>query len=85
VEREPGMKVIPSKWVFKLKRDSEGRINRYKCRLVAGGHRQKYGVDFEETFAHVSKATSLRVLLSIAAYNKWKVHQLDVKTAFLTW
>jgi hypothetical protein len=83
VEREPGMKVIPSKWVFKLKRDSEGRINRYKCRLVAGGHRQKYGVDFEETFAPVSKATSLRVLLSIAAYNKWKVHQLDVKTAFL--
>jgi hypothetical protein len=83
VERKPGMKVIPSKWVFKLKRDSEGRINRYKCRLVAGGHRQTYGVDFEETFAPVSKATSLRVLLSIAAYNKWKVHQLDVKTAFL--
>jgi hypothetical protein len=83
VKREPGMKVIPSKWVFKLKRDSQGRINRYKCRLVAGGHRQKHGIDFDETFAPVSKATSLRVLLSVAAFNKWKVHQFDIKTAFL--
>jgi hypothetical protein len=83
VERKPGMKVIPSKWVFKIKRDADGNISRYKCRLVAGGHRQKFGVDYDETFAPVSKATTLRVLLSVAAFRKWSVHQLDIKTAFL--
>jgi hypothetical protein len=83
VKREPGMKVIPCKWVFKIKRDADGNVSRYKCRLVAGGHRQKFGVDYDETFAPVSKATTLRVLLSVAAFRKWKVHQLDIKTAFL--
>ena len=77
------MKVIPSKWIFKLKRDAEGRIVRYKCQLVAGGHRQVFGIDYDETFAPVSKATSLRVFLSFAAHNKWQVSQFDIKTAFL--
>lgn len=77
------MKVIPCKWVFKIKLDADNNPVRYKCRLVAGGHRQKHGVDFDETFAPVSKHTTLRVLLSVAAYRKWKVFQLDVNTAFL--
>ena len=83
VDREPGMKVIPSKWVFKIKLNAENNPVRYKCRLVAGGHRQKYGIDYEETFAPVSKHTSIRALLAIAAYHGWKVWQLDVGTAFL--
>jgi len=83
VKRETWMKVIPCKWVFKIKRDADGNIERYKCRLVAGGHRQKFGVDYDETFAPVSKATTLRVFLTVASKRKWAVHQLDIKTAFL--
>jgi Reverse transcriptase (RNA-dependent DNA polymerase) len=83
VERAPGMKVIPCKWVFKIKTDQHNQPVRYKCRLVAGGHRQKFGIDYEETFAPVSKNTTVRVLLSVAGSSCWKVRQLDVSTAFL--
>jgi transposase InsO family protein len=83
VKRQPWMKVIPSKWVFKIKTDELGLPYKFKCRLVAGGHRQSYGVDYDETFAPVSRHTTLRVFLSVAANRGWKVHQLDVKTAFL--
>jgi Reverse transcriptase (RNA-dependent DNA polymerase) len=83
VPREPGMKVIPSKWVFKIKLDADNQPIRYKCRLVAGGHRQQYGIDFEDTFAPVSKHTTLRAFLSTAAHKRWKVLQLDISTAFL--
>ncbi len=83
VPRTPGMKVLPSRWVLKIKTDSQGLPERYKCRLVAGGHRQKFGIDFEETFAPVGKNTTQRVIVCIAARYKWTVRQLDVSTAFL--
>ena len=78
-----GRKAISSKWVFKVKETAEGLIERYKARLVAKGFLQKYGVDFEETFAPVAKFTSIRIILSIAAQYKLVLHQMDVKTAFL--
>jgi hypothetical protein len=83
VPRQPGMKVIPSKWVLKIKKDAEGNPVRYKARLVAGGHRQEFGVDYEETFAPVSKHTTIRVFLSVASKHKMAVKQMDIKTAFL--
>jgi hypothetical protein len=55
VEREPWMKVIPCKWIFTIKTLHDGTIERFKARLVAGGHRQVEGVDYNETYAHVSK------------------------------
>jgi hypothetical protein len=78
-----GRKAISSKWVFKVKETAEGLIERYKARLVAKGFLQKYGVDFEETFAPVAKFASIRIILSIAAQYKLVLHQMDVKTAFL--
>ncbi|KAF1325883.1 Integrase catalytic core protein, partial [Globisporangium splendens] len=78
-----GRKAISSKWVFKVKETVEGLIERYKARLVAKGFLQKYGVDFEETFAPVAKFASIRIILSIAAQYKLVLHQMDVKTAFL--
>ncbi|KAF1316242.1 Integrase catalytic core protein, partial [Globisporangium splendens] len=78
-----GCKAISSKWVFKVKETVEGLIERYKARLVAKGFLQKYGVDFEETFAPVAKFASIRIILSIAAQYKLVLHQMDVKTAFL--
>lgn len=78
-----GRKAITSKWVFKVKETAEGLVERYKARLVAKGFLQKYGIDFEETFAPVAKFTSIRTILSIAARHKLMIHQMDVKTAFL--
>ena len=78
-----GVKPIGLKWVFKIKRNSDGSINKYKARLVAKGYVQKYGVDFEEVFAPVARIETMRLLVNLAASNGWEIHHLDVKTAFL--
>ena len=79
----PTVKPIGSKWVFSLKLRSDGSLDRYKGRLVALGNKQEYGVDYEETFAPVAKMTTVRTILAIAASQSWRLHQMDVKNAFL--
>ena len=79
----PGRQTIGCKWVFKLKRKSDGTIDRYKARLVAKGYAQKAGVDYGETFAPVAKFSAIRALLSMAAHYDFEIQQMDVKTAFL--
>ncbi|KAG7594051.1 Integrase catalytic core [Arabidopsis thaliana x Arabidopsis arenosa] len=78
-----GVKPIGLKWVFKLKRNLDGSINKYKARLVAKGYVQQYGVDFEEVFALVARIETIRLLIKLAASHGWEIHHLDVKTAFL--
>ncbi|KAG7559183.1 Integrase catalytic core [Arabidopsis thaliana x Arabidopsis arenosa] len=78
-----GASPIGLKWVFKLKRNSDGSINKYKARLVAKGYVQQYGVDFEEVFAPVARIETIRLLIDLAASHGWEIHHLDVKTAFL--
>ena len=83
VDLPPGAKPIGLKWIFKLKRNSDGSINKYKSRLVAKGYVQRYGIYYEEVFAPVARIETIRLLINLAATNGWEIHHLDVKTAFL--
>jgi hypothetical protein len=75
--------VVTSKWIYKIKHTTDGSIEKYKARFVARGFSQKEGVDYEETFAPVSRYTSIRVVISLTSFMGWKIHQMDVKTMFL--
>ena len=83
VDLPPGRKAIGSKWVFKIKRNADGSVERYKARLVAKGYDQKEGIDYNETFAPVVNGKSIRVVFTLAAMNDCEIDHLDVKTAFL--
>ncbi|KAI5354358.1 hypothetical protein L3X38_007253 [Prunus dulcis] len=75
--------IVGSKWIYKIKRNSDGSIARHKARLVAQGFSQEQGLDFSETFSPVVRHTTVRLILSLASMNKWQLRQLDVKNAFL--
>jgi hypothetical protein len=83
VPRPKSKDVVSSKWIFKIKHVTDGSIERYKARFIARGFSQKECIDYEETFAPVSRYTSIRTIISLAAKMKWKLHQMDVKTTFL--
>ena len=75
--------IIDCKWVYKIKRKSDGSLDRYKARLVAKGFKQRYGIDYEDIFSPVVKAATIRIVLSIAISRGWSLRQLDVQNAFL--
>lgn len=75
-------KILSSKWVFTIKKGLNGEIVKYKARIVAGGHRQRKGIDFKETFAPVAKFASLRILLILVANEDWEGEQGDIVTTF---
>lgn len=83
VPPSPSCNVVGSKWVFRIKRNSDGTIQRYKAQVVAKGFHQSPGVDYFETSSPVVKPSTIRVVLSIAVSNHWPVRQLDFNNAFL--
>ncbi|KAK4406265.1 Retrovirus-related Pol polyprotein from transposon RE2 [Sesamum angolense] len=83
VEVLPDTDVVACQWVFTLKFSEDGTLERYKARLVAKGFTQTYGVDYFETFLHVARLNSIRVLFSLAVNLNWTMYQMDIKNAFL--
>ena len=77
-----GWKRIDCKWIFKVKRGSDGSVKHYKACLVAKGYAQKYGVDYDETFAPIVCNSSIQTLLTFAIQNNTMIHQIDVVTVF---
>ena len=84
VDLPSGANAIGLKWIFKIKRNSDGAINKHKSRFVAKGYIQRHGIDFEEVFAPVARIETIRFIISLAASHGWEIHHLDVKTAFLS-
>lgn len=83
VDRPPNRNIVGCRYTFKLKRNKNGEVSRYKARLVAQGFSQEPGVDFGETFAPVAKMLSLRIILAIAVKYNLIVEQADAVSAFL--
>jgi histone deacetylase 1/2 len=75
--------IIDCKWVYRVKKNADGTIDRYKVRLVAKGYKQRYGIEYEDTFSPVVKAATIRTVLAIAVSRGWVLRQLDVKNVFL--
>ncbi|GJX78055.1 putative ribonuclease H-like domain-containing protein [Tanacetum coccineum] len=78
-----GKKVIGTKWVFRNKRDQRGIVVRNKARLVAQGHRQEQGIDYDEVFSPVARIEAIMLFLAFASFMGFTMYQMDVKSAFL--
>ncbi|GJT34148.1 putative ribonuclease H-like domain-containing protein, partial [Tanacetum coccineum] len=83
VDLPTGAKVIGTKWVYRNKKDERGVVVRNKARLVAQGHRQEEGIDYDEVFAPVARIEAIRLFLAFASFMGFIVYQMDVKSAFL--
>ncbi|GJR56217.1 putative reverse transcriptase domain-containing protein [Tanacetum coccineum] len=83
VDCPKGVRPIGTKWVLKNKKDERGIVIRNKARLVAQGHTQEEGIDYEEVFAPVARIEAIRLFLAYASYMGFTVYQMDVKSAFL--
>jgi len=83
VPRPKDKNVIGTKWIFKNKLIENGDVIRNKARLVCKGYAQQEGIDFEENFVPVARLEAIRMFLALSSFQKFKVFQLDVKSAFL--
>jgi hypothetical protein len=83
VPRPKGKSVVTSKWIYKIKHATDGSVKKYKVRFVARGFSQVEGIDYEETFAPISRYTSIRTIIELVASMGWRLHHMDVKATFL--
>ena len=77
-----GKSVVTYKWIFNIKHRVDGIVEKHKAKFVAIGFSQKEVIEYYETFAHVARYTSIRTIIAITLAMGWKLHQMDVNTAF---
>jgi histone deacetylase 1/2 len=68
-----GTNIIDCRWIYKVNHKADGSVDRYKARLVAKGFKQRYGLDYEETFSHVVKIATVRLVLAISVSREWSL------------
>jgi hypothetical protein len=83
VLRPKGKSVVTSKCIYKIKHEDDGSVEKYKVRFVARGFSQLEVIDYEETFSHVARYTSIHGIIYLATSMGWRLHHMDVKTTFL--
>jgi hypothetical protein len=83
VKLPPGKKAIGCRWVFRVKRNVDGTVERYKGRLVAQGFSQRPGIDYDETFAPTPRWAAIRAVLALAALEDLELESVDISSAFL--
>ena len=83
VDLPSGFKTIGCKWVIRKKLKPDGSIDKFKAKLISKVFKQKANLDFLDTFSPVTRIISIRLLIAIAAIFDLKIHQMNVKTAFL--
>ncbi|SOV07323.1 uncharacterized protein UDID_18871 [Ustilago sp. UG-2017a] len=83
VHQLPGVPLVDSKVVLRLKLDADGVPVKHKARRVARGFTQREGIDYQETFSPVAPLRAIRAILALAVQNNWEVHALDITTAYL--
>ena len=76
-------RVVQCKWVFRTKLKADGSLDKYKARLVAKGFQQTPGVDYDETFSPVIKASTIRIVFTTDVSRGWDIQQIDINNAFL--
>lgn len=83
VPRPRDKKILTCRWVFKRKILPDGTVDKYKARLVARGHTQKSGIDYDEVFAPVARYETIRTLLAASVHAEMHVHEMDVIAAYV--
>jgi hypothetical protein len=83
VPPRPGINVVDCIWIYKIKQKADGSVDRYKARLVAKGFKQRFGIDYEDTFSPVVKIATVRLVLAVSVSRGWSLRQLNVKNVFL--
>nr|GEY73451.1 hypothetical protein [Tanacetum cinerariifolium] len=83
VDSPKGVRPIGTKWVLKNKKNERGIVIKNKARLLAQGHTQEEGIDYDEVFAPVARIEAIRLFLAYASFMGFVVYQMDVKRAFL--
>jgi len=76
-------KSIGVKWIYKEKKNIKGEVERYKVRLVTKGYSQKQGIDYDEVFAQGARLKTIQLIITIIVQHKWKIYQMDAKSALL--
>eukprot|EP00253_Pinus_taeda_P029488 PITA_29488 len=83
-DRPQGKSVVSSRWLYKVKQAADGSVEKHKARFVSRGFSQVKGINYDEVFAPVARYSSIRLILALSDQMGWKIHQMDVKTEFLS-